>query len=96
MPRGDGTGPMGRGSMTGRGLGYCSGADSAGYGIGRGMRPGRGSRRGIGRVPGRGMGRGFGRLGCPATAVPQKDLLQEEKRLLEHRLDLINKELESS
>ncbi|HHY81012.1 MAG TPA: DUF5320 domain-containing protein, partial [Thermoanaerobacter sp.] len=25
MPRGDGTGPMGLGPRTGRGLGYCSG-----------------------------------------------------------------------
>ena len=25
MPRGDGTGPMGMGPMTGRGMGYCTG-----------------------------------------------------------------------
>ena len=43
MPRGDGTGPMGTGSMTGRGVGYCAGNTapgfaSAGYGGGWGGR----------------------------------------------------------
>ncbi|TRO81895.1 DUF5320 domain-containing protein [Trichloromonas acetexigens] len=43
MPRGDGTGPMGTGSMTGRGVGYCAGNTapgfaSAGYGAGWGGR----------------------------------------------------------
>ena len=43
MPRGDGTGPMGTGSMTGRGVGYCAGNTapgfaSAGYGAGLGGR----------------------------------------------------------
>jgi len=31
MPKGDKTGPMGMGPMTGRGAGYCKGNDSAGY-----------------------------------------------------------------
>jgi hypothetical protein len=31
MPRGDGTGPMGMGSMTGRALGYCAGFNKPGY-----------------------------------------------------------------
>jgi len=31
MPRGDGTGPEGKGSKTGRGLGKCSGNSNAGY-----------------------------------------------------------------
>ena len=43
MPRGDGTGPMGTGSMTGRGVGYCAGNTApgfagAGYGAGWGGR----------------------------------------------------------
>ncbi|MBN2451630.1 MAG: DUF5320 domain-containing protein [Lentisphaeria bacterium] len=50
MPRGDGTGPMGFGPMTGRAAGYCAGYPVPGY-----MNP----------VPGRGAwgggwGRGFG------------------------------------
>jgi len=31
MPRGDGTGPMGLGPMTGRAAGYCAGYPEAGY-----------------------------------------------------------------
>jgi len=52
MPRGDGTGPGGMGSMTGRAAGYCAGYPAPGY-----MNP----------VGGRGyfgMGRGGGRGGC--------------------------------
>ena len=51
MPRGDRTGPDGRGPMTGRRMGFCTGNNSPGYinqdfGRGQGM--------------GRGFGRGFG------------------------------------
>jgi hypothetical protein len=45
MPQGDGTGPAGQGSMTGRGMGYCAGNNVPGYahpGFGRGMGRGRG------------------------------------------------------
>ena len=51
MPRGDGTGPMGIGPMTGRRGGYCAGYDMPGYAnaaLGRGYF-------------GPGMGRGGGR-----------------------------------
>ena len=44
MPRGDKTGPMGRGAMTGRAAGYCAGSGMPGY-----SHP----------VPGRGFGTGF-------------------------------------
>ena len=44
MPAQNGTGPLGQGAMTGRGLGPC----------------GSGMRRGFGRGCGRGFGRGFG------------------------------------
>lgn len=42
MPRGDGTGPMGAGAMTGRGMGSCAsaGAVNYGYGCGAGLRRG--------------------------------------------------------
>ena len=45
MPRGDRTGPMGQGPMTGRAAGYCAGFSAPGY-----MNP----------VGGRGFGRGGG------------------------------------
>jgi hypothetical protein len=51
MPRGDGTGPMGMGPMSGRSAGYCAGYDMPGYAnpaFGRGYF-------------GPGMGRGGGR-----------------------------------
>jgi len=48
MPRGDGTGPMGMGAMTGRGAGWCAGFNTPGY---------------ANPVPGRGFGMGFGRGG---------------------------------
>jgi len=65
MPRGDGTGPMGQGPMTGRVLGYCAGYAAPGYAnpaFGRGcFRPG----------IGRGRGRGFGyRNWFYATGLP--------------------------
>jgi len=71
MPRGDRTGPMGAGPMTGRGAGYCAGYSAPGYvnpipprsggfGYGHG---------GWGR--GRGWGRGFGRgFGWRGVAYP--------------------------
>ena len=69
MPRGDGTGPWGQGSMTGRGLGYCAGSNTPGYtkgpgmGLGRGFGGGRGMAYGRGVGWGRGGGRRFGGLG---------------------------------
>ena len=54
MPAGDGTGPRGMGSMTGRGAGYCGGTDVPGCATA----PGRGS--GLGWGSGRAWGRGGG------------------------------------
>lgn len=46
MPRGDSTGPLGRGSMTGRAAGFCAGYQMPGV---------------FNNTPGSGMGTGFGR-----------------------------------
>lgn len=54
MPGGDGTGPWGIGSRTGRGLGYCNGFPVPGY-----MNGGYGG--GFGRGRGGGFGMGWGR-----------------------------------
>lgn len=56
MPRGDRTGPVGGGPMSGRAAGLCAGFDAPGY---ANPGPGRGSGMGFGH--GRGSwGRGFG------------------------------------
>ena len=69
MPRGNGTGPMGEGPMTGRAAGYCTGNDVSGYANSAGGR-GRGMRRGPG--PGRGLGRGG--FAAPLTAPPDQSV----------------------
>ncbi|NLY71367.1 MAG: DUF5320 domain-containing protein [Clostridiales bacterium] len=53
MPRGDGTGPLGLGPMTGRGAGYC-----AGFRVSRFLNP-VGLRRGLGLGLGLRRGRAF-------------------------------------
>ena len=77
MPGGDRTGPMGFGSMTGRGFGRCAGYPAPGFtrGSGRGMGGGRGWGRGRGfGVYGRGVDApGFSRA-FPSAAETQEDL----------------------
>ena len=67
MPRGDGTGPLGMGPMTGRAAGPCAGYPVPGF-----MNPGLGGwGRGFGRGGGQGWGRGRGmgwRRGWGASA----------------------------
>jgi hypothetical protein len=90
MPGRDGTGPMGRGVMSGRGLGVCNGANVGGYGIGLGCRTGRG------RGAGYGCMRGFGRFNIgERTVLTEKELLTEQKEQLESRIDIISKRLDN-
>ena len=74
MPRGNGTGPMGLGPMTGRAAGYCAGYPVPGFmnpipgrwgapGYGYGMAPGYGMGVGYGMAPGYYGGRGMGGWG---------------------------------
>lgn len=83
MPRRDGTGPRGPGVTRRRGLGVCNGVKSVSNGTGLGL--GLGYRRGIGKV--------F--VADQTVPKTQKESLQEEKELLESRLDIISKQLES-
>lgn len=87
MPRRDGTGPMGAGSMTGRGLGSCTGANAVKYGAGLGLG------LGLGLACRRGFGRGF--AVNQNSSKTQKELLQEQKDVLKNRLDVIDKQLEN-
>ena len=100
MPWGDGTGPMGAGPMTGRGLGYCGGYGAPGY---TNPAPGRGFGYGRGWGRGRGFGRGFGFRarfypyygGYTPAVNPQqeKDILKEQAKVIQQELNAINKRL---
>ncbi len=109
MPRGDGTGPAGAGSMTGRAAGYCAGYNTPGFANpipGRGLGFGRG-RGGLGFGRGRGFGRGWGGFGYapsayngpyPAaypqpTAQQEADALKNEAQYLKDALEDVNKRI---
>ncbi len=106
MPGGDRSGPRGLGSMTGRGAGYCSGANQPGfanqyrgYGMGSGGR--------FCGWGGRGGGRGWRNQfwatglpgwtrygGVPQTAEQEMDVLKNQAGLLKDQLEQIQKRLE--
>lgn len=83
MPGRDGTGPIGMGSMTGRGMGLCNASKFAGAALRLGFGLGLGCRRGF-------RGNGFN---YAADSENKKDLLLEQKAILENRLNLINDQL---
>ncbi len=96
MPRGDGTGPAGDGSMTGRSAGYCAGYQTPGYanpgpglnlGLGRGFGRGRGFRS-FGRFPA--YGRGFYRPVAVGYREPSKE---EEHTYLKNVMTSLEEEL---
>ncbi len=102
MPRGDGTGPMGRGPMTGRGAGFCSwlGASGytdtppafrVGYGRGRGFRGGGRGRRN------RFFASGFWGWMRPAgdAAMYRSPDPELEKQMLKREADALKAELSS-
>lgn len=105
MPRGDGTGPMGMGPMTGRSAGYCASFAAPGYanpvgfagGFGGGFGRGLGFRRMFYAtgVP------GWARYGYPAytgtntAAFDEKAFLSNQAELLENQLQQVKKRLSS-
>lgn len=84
MPRGDGTGPMGLGPFTGRGMGSCIAKGVVGIGLGLGL--GLGCRRGFRRWFGRGVDT---YVGDPNKS--EKELLLEEIKRLQDRIEAIDK-----
>jgi hypothetical protein len=99
MPGGDGTGPLGAGPMTGRGMGNCAGAAGLGFGRGRGFSGGgRGWRHWFKATGVPGWMR-FGRGGAPFVAAPgadaEKQMLSEQARALQDQLDTIKMRLNS-
>ena len=102
MPFGDGTGPMGRGPLTGREAGFCAGFPVPGY-----MNPAVGYGRGFGR--GRGCGfrnmfyqgmPGWAQYGYPAndvaytSAVDERAFLSNQVEFLETQLQQMKKRLD--
>lgn len=89
MPRGDGTGPMGRGPMSGRGTGFCNLANAAqsvvGLGLGLALRRRRGSGQWVDR---------YNNIDQAASTTP-KELLQKQKAALQRRLEVIDRQLEN-
>jgi hypothetical protein len=95
MPRGDRTGPLGAGPRSGRGLGYCGGADTPGFDSRLDWRRGRGG--------GFGWRHRFfatGRAGwdVPRYALPAREEtladLKTEADWLKGQLDAVNKRIE--
>lgn len=99
MARGDKTGPMGQGPMTGRGLGYCAGYDQPGFtnneenrqGQRRGLRQGGGYGPGFGRGYGGGMGRR--RANWNANANTVTPTVNQGDSELKKRLDQLEAKL---
>ena len=89
MPRGDKTGPEGRGSMTGRGLGSCTGenqasSNSLNLGLGKRFGRGMGSGRSFGnrfQSKNRWFNRGF------SSSDSEKSLLGSEIKTLKEQLE---------
>ncbi|MBN2651336.1 MAG: DUF5320 domain-containing protein [Spirochaetales bacterium] len=87
----DGSGPNGQGSMTGRGLGACSGVNApfsgrGGAGLGRG----RGAGRGFVQGRGQGLRGGFGFAG-----VNNKDVLESQREAAKAQLAAIESQIKN-
>ncbi|HUU45101.1 MAG TPA: DUF5320 domain-containing protein [Acidobacteriota bacterium] len=101
MPRGDRTGPLGQGPMSGRGAGYCAGAPVPGYanpawgGFGRGGGLGRGGGRGQRHrnwyyatgLPGWARNRGGAPLGMPYVPPTMPSEAPDEAVILKQQAD---------
>lgn len=102
MPRGDGTGPMGFGPMTGRAAGWCAGFPGPGF-MNRAAGPGFGFGRGRGwrwmyyatGVPGwaRAGFSPYSQVPWVTTAGEEEDLLQQQAGFLERQLEAVRARL---
>lgn len=99
MPRGDRTGPMGQGPMTGRAAGFCAGYEAPGFvnaGGGRGMRRG----RGFGGAYGANFGWNRGMQWYPPQqgsedyiSAGEPEVIKSEIALLEKKMEYLGKRL---
>jgi len=88
MPGFNGTGPLGQGPVTGRGMGRCTGAVPAGAVPARGF--GRGRGRGFGPGP---MPAGYGYPQPAMETVDEKTAIENQIKGLENQLEMLNKRL---
>ncbi len=101
MPRGDGTGPMGMGSMTGRRAGFCMGMQVQAAPNAQGVFGGYGCRRGVGAmVRGAGFqarGQFAAQQGIQANAMggTDREILTKQVDFLEQQLQQVKKRLDS-
>lgn len=102
MPFGDRTGPMGQGSRTGRGTGYCTGntmpgsANFGGFGRGGGRRGGFGFRQnnyGAGMFGGQGAWWNASRPAAAPTTEQELAALKNQADSLKNSLDVIEKRM---
>jgi hypothetical protein len=96
MPGGDGTGPRGMGSMTGRRAGYCAGYAMPGYanpvfGGGRGFGRGFGRGRGWGRGWNQNQGGGFSNP--EFTPQQEAEMLKNQSKAMQSEIDAINQRI---
>ena len=95
MPRGDGRGPAGLGSMTGRAAGFCAGNSAPGYTAGGFF--GRGIGRGAGLGRGRGFRNRFFEAGTPFWArsnyQPESFTKEDELNILKNRTKFMQDEM---
>ena len=84
MPRGDGTGPNGQGSMTGRRMGFCAGFNAPGF-----------TNHGFGGGFGRGRGFGLRARNMQVAPIQQPAIMTEkqEKEFLEQELNALKEEM---
>ena len=101
MPRGDGSGPMGYGPMTGRAAGYCQGLGAPGFqsaGLVGGFAGGRGIRRGFRGRGWRNWSQGYSWPGYVALAAGPRPAWSfdpvTEQRELAGRAEALKTELE--
>ncbi len=104
MPGLDGTGPMGAGPMTGRGLGYCNPAGVSygwprlGLGLGRGFRGGLGFRGRFFRAGWYGAPYYAPYYGNPygysVSAKDEATMLRNEANAMKEQLDAINRRIQ--
>ena len=99
MPRGDGTGPVGNGSMTGRGAGFCAGVGMSGATSAMGRFASFGCRRGSGggmrgagmQARNRFMAQPYGEVGV--TTTNEKEWLSRQMNALETQLQQVKQRL---